>query len=1596
MRMHKSSLLKKELSILLAFALLVGSFAFIAQPLRANAVTYGTWRFYTSTRSNNTSNGFDQGTYDPVTIKIWSGPNGTGDLIYESPDLGNGHMNGGNSGSMTVNNVPTSNQIVSITVGKTSGSDGWGVDTVAAYYTPLGASEQLIASVRFDAMWDNNDNHVLYSGNWFTVTHNRAVTFYGNGATGGSTATKYILWGTVDNLTPNGYVRLGYSFLGWATSPDGELAYANGQEITMTDNNLDLFALWTPYTYRVAYNGNGATGGIMAQSEFTYGQASNLSLNTFTRTGFTFDGWATSPGGSAVYSDGQSVINLTSVNMQTVTLYATWAPLSHTLTYDGNGATGGSMSPHSIIEGATDTLHLNQYTRTGYTFAGWALNPGGSALYIDGDNYTMGTANATIYAKWNPIVYTISYNGNGATSGMTVNSTHSYDVAKTLNNNGYSRTGYSFLGWATSSSATVPQYANQQSVVNLTNVAGTVITFYAVWTPSTYNLVFNANGGIGTMANQPIVYLQSASIRLNTFTMIGRSFAGWATSQANAEAGIVAYANGATYNMSTPESKILYAVWTPNTYTLNYYPNATGVTGSMSSQNMVFGQTYTLNSNAFAKTGYGFIGWAETPGGIKAYDNGATYTLNTEGASLYAKWQANTYQVNYNANGGTSAPSPTAEPVLAGYTFVGWSTSPAADVAEYIAGESVINLTASNGATVTLYAVWMAGNQSTYSVNHYHETVTGTYELYETTLQVGTTGEIGTGIYRTYAGFTANMSHPSTVSYGTIVGGGTLTLMLFYNRRTYTISFNTAGGSSISPISGKMGAPYTPPANPTKAGFTFSHWNPALPETIPMYNFTTTAVWTTNYYELVFNGNGATGGTMPGQMINYNATVNLNVNTYVRDGYNFAGWSTTSTGTKMYDDGASFTMNTTGATLYALWTPGTASFSVQHYLQDVGADTYSFGYSTTQTGTTGNVGIAQWETIAGFTANYGYAGNVTAGVIEGGGGLILKLYYTRNSYTLSFSGADGMAPINAQYGQEIAQPATPVKTGFDFAGWYFDSGLTQLVTWPYSMGAANRTLYAKWELAKFTVTFNPVGGKINGTTGLKYSTVTLQSTYAEGTLGFPTPEKTGYTFAGWFDGATQYFGSTVVALTANQTLTAAWTVNQGSVSYNLNGAEGTPPADVFGDFGTAVPLPTAEYANLRTGYSLLGWNTSQYATTALASYTIPDGHETLYAVWQINQYTVSYSLNGGSGTAPATFSANYGTAVNVSQTGYTRTGYTFSGWGLSPNATAAQKLTSFNVPAYDVTLYAIWTGNAHTITLFANGGTGATVQISTNVGTMVNLTPYNNFSKAGMVLVGFNTSSTATTGFWSYLVPATSTTLLFAIYQPKPEVTITFNLNGGTGTVPAAQVGLPGNAATLPAQGDISRQFYTFLGWAETAGAAAPLAGYNYPNADATLYAVWQRVPVTLAKRTGSTTVFAAEAGVNYIYGLEEGLSEQAFRNQFVLVGGDGRLQITKVDGSFGTGTRVDLYDNVTNALLKTYWVVIFGDVDGDGYVTAADENLIDAAASYQSEFEYGTAAFYAADIMQDGGVDALDLNIVSAATSYTGVLDQANPGVII
>lgn len=98
-----------------------------------------------------------------------------------------------------------------------------------------------------------------------------------------------------------------------------------------------------------------------------------------------------------------------------------------------------------------------------------------------------------IEVNWQPNTYTIKYDGNGATGGATENSIHTYDINKKLTKNGYVKTGYTFLGWSTSKTATSATYTNQQSVKNLAT-SGTK-TLYAIWKGGTHTITFNANGG---------------------------------------------------------------------------------------------------------------------------------------------------------------------------------------------------------------------------------------------------------------------------------------------------------------------------------------------------------------------------------------------------------------------------------------------------------------------------------------------------------------------------------------------------------------------------------------------------------------------------------------------------------------------------------------------------------------------------------------------------------------------------------------------------------------------------------------------------------------------------------------------------------------------------------------------------------------------------------------------------------------------------------------------------------------------------------------------------------------------------------------------
>lgn len=172
----------------------------------------------------------------------------------------------------------------------------------------------------------------LYSV-WFPNSY--YITYYGNGATGGSMEQSSYQYDTPGTLRANAFTKTGHTFAGWATSPDGPVVYADGATIqnltTEKSATLKLYAKWTANHYTIVYHGNGATGGSTASTSHTYDVSGNLRANGFTRPNYTFLGWSTDSGAQKpTYSNGQA-INLP--NSGTVNLYAIWVQTSTTVGY---------------------------------------------------------------------------------------------------------------------------------------------------------------------------------------------------------------------------------------------------------------------------------------------------------------------------------------------------------------------------------------------------------------------------------------------------------------------------------------------------------------------------------------------------------------------------------------------------------------------------------------------------------------------------------------------------------------------------------------------------------------------------------------------------------------------------------------------------------------------------------------------------------------------------------------------------------------------------------------------------------------------------------------------------------------------------------------------------------------------------------------------------------------------------------------------------------------------------------------------------------------------------------------------------------------
>ena len=259
-------------------------------------------------------------------------------------------------------------------------------------------------------------------------------------------------------------------------------------------NRPGYFYSYVPQTYTIKFDANGGTG-QMDDQIFLYDEEQALPANTFTHADATFVGWSETPDGQIAYADGANVKNLTAIDGGTVTLYARWGTTSYNVTLNTDGGTINSGNITSYFSGIGVKLPTD-VTKTGYIFSGWYDENGSNVTEIGSD----ATGDKSYTARWTPITYTVAFDANGGEGNMA-NQTFAYDVEQSLAANTFTRAGYDFAGWSDTQDGNVV-YTDQDAVNNLTDVDGTVITLYARWTPITYTVAFNVNGGNGEIPSQ--------------------------------------------------------------------------------------------------------------------------------------------------------------------------------------------------------------------------------------------------------------------------------------------------------------------------------------------------------------------------------------------------------------------------------------------------------------------------------------------------------------------------------------------------------------------------------------------------------------------------------------------------------------------------------------------------------------------------------------------------------------------------------------------------------------------------------------------------------------------------------------------------------------------------------------------------------------------------------------------------------------------------------------------------------------------------------------------------------------------------------------
>ncbi|MBP5366049.1 MAG: BspA family leucine-rich repeat surface protein, partial [Bacteroidales bacterium] len=641
------------------------------------------------------------------------------------------------------------------------------------------------------------------------------------------------------------------------------------------------------------------------------------------------------------------------------------------------------------------------------------------------------------------------------------------------------------------------------------------------------------------------------------------------------------------YSDITYYNRLYIANWTPIKYTISFVTNG----GSSISPINADYESSVAPPQDPVREGYIFDGWLpEFPS-----------KMPLGGLTVTAQWKANKYTITFDSDGGStvndieqdyeSVITPPQNPVKEGYTFTGWSP----ELPEKMP---------LNGMTVT--AQW--------TINKYKIIFNTDGATAIADIVAEYDAAITAPLDPKRKGYTFDGWDPTIPAK---MPAENLTVKAQWKAIKYKITFDTDGAGAIDPIEQDYESDITAPQDPVKEGYTFTGWNPELPDKMPLDGLTVKAQWTINKYKITFDTDG--GNTIPDLEQDYESDITAPQDP-VKEGYTFTGWEPEIPATMPLD----------GLTVKAQWTIN--KYKITFDTDGAGAiDPIEADYQSAITAPKDPV-------KEGYTFT-GWKPNIPATMPLDG--LTVKAQWKKNQYTLKFMTDETTVykQFALDFGAAIAAPADPEKYGFNFGGWQPEV--------PQTMPAADLTISAIWlAQGQYVIRFITQGGTvIDPIVGFAGDAITAPA----------DPTREGYTFAGWDKPVP------TVMPEANTEITAQWKANSYTVTYNAGNGE--EPVTVSYDFGAAIATPANPE---RTGYTFDGWDAAIPAT-------MPASNLTFSARWKINQYTMIFMTDET--TVYEQIMLDFGTEITA-PAAPAKDGFTFGGWDKPvPTTMPAENIT---------------------------------------------------------------------------------------------------------------------------------------------------------------------------------------------------------------------------------------------------------------------------------------------------------------------------------